>query len=152
MIAAFLLALALANPYSGTQPSDFPPPTPPACPSGQQYDAQCVAACADLYQAEMQIAFEHAASAWEITESVYGNLLDEIDDALQDCLDSQAERLFCWIAWEQQCGALNEWRTDERKGIEDQIDADIDHAQQSFFNCVSDCCVEVLIVHAYRRQ
>jgi hypothetical protein len=146
MFLAILLALAplASGPYCGTSESDFTAPTPLACDEGWHPDTNCLRACAALYRAEMQIAYEAACANWTTTMNAWDAAQDQVDADLTACVTAAqgfpAMIDACNVTWGTQTTALQSQLNADLAAIQARIDASFADAEASFQECVSGCC------------
>lgn len=145
LILAVLALLGPSGPYCGTSESDFTAPTPLECDEGYHHDTNCVRACAALYRAEVQIAYEAACAHWNTAYNAWDAAQDIVDADLNACLalaqGFPAMVDACNQQWGASSQALQQWLDAELAKIQSDIDGAIVNAEASFQECAAQCCV-----------
>jgi hypothetical protein len=148
IIALFILSLFAApqssNPYCGTSPDDFYPIPQPNCPSTSTIDINCAAACADLWQTEMMLAYDAACASYAAAEAEWNSWEAAIQAGYEACMavaQTPQDGVNCYRTMLQQQDA-NQDLFDLRKGyIEEDLADDVQDAMDSYNDCTDDCCI-----------
>lgn len=154
MNAIGLLALSLfaapqtSNPYCGTSPDSFYPIPAFSCPGNGPWivDIFCVEACAELWQTEMQLAYDEACAAYDAGYTEWQAWDSVIQTAYEACMSvaqTPQDGVNCYRAMLENQRLNNESWEFRQQAIENELAADVQDAMDTFQNCAAECCYAI---------